>query len=159
MRNIWEAVAEETSEALNDYGWSSSWGGGKAFSLEEMQEYIGNFQTKLKPHLTKESKVLEVGCGHGLLLFHLAPDVKEYALQLIYPVRSSNGTGRGQGGKGYPIKLRGSGRREIGGIGESDFDVIVMSSVVHYFPEYVVPGRSDTKCNRPAERRRNPLSG
>ncbi|MDT2285148.1 class I SAM-dependent methyltransferase [Paenibacillus larvae] len=77
MRNIWEAVAEETSEALNDYGWSSSYGG-KAFSLEEMQEYIGNFQTKLKPHLTKESKVLEVGCGHGLLLFHLAPDVKEY---------------------------------------------------------------------------------
>ncbi|WP_397351554.1 hypothetical protein [Paenibacillus larvae] len=31
MRNIWEAVAEETSEALNDYGWSSSYGG-KAFS-------------------------------------------------------------------------------------------------------------------------------
>ncbi|MDT2241865.1 hypothetical protein P7H22_18140 [Paenibacillus larvae] len=27
---------------------SSSYGG-KAFSLEEMQEYIGNFQTKLKP--------------------------------------------------------------------------------------------------------------
>ncbi|MDT2305309.1 class I SAM-dependent methyltransferase [Paenibacillus larvae] len=70
-------VVEETSEALNDYGRSSSYGG-KAFSLEEMQEYIGNFQTKLKPHLTKESKVLEVGCGHGLLLFHLAPDVKEY---------------------------------------------------------------------------------
>ncbi|MDT2236975.1 hypothetical protein P7H19_12675 [Paenibacillus larvae] len=27
MRNIWEAAAEETSEALNDYGWSSSYGG------------------------------------------------------------------------------------------------------------------------------------
>ncbi|MDT2260995.1 class I SAM-dependent methyltransferase [Paenibacillus larvae] len=51
---------------------------GKSVQPEEMQEYIGNFQTKLKPHLTKESKVLEVGCGHGLLLFHLAPDVKEY---------------------------------------------------------------------------------
>ncbi|MDT2237000.1 hypothetical protein P7H19_12800 [Paenibacillus larvae] len=54
-RNIWEAVAEETSEALNDYGWTNSCCG-KAFSLEEMQEYIGNFQTKLKPHLRRNRR-------------------------------------------------------------------------------------------------------
>ncbi|MDT2194458.1 class I SAM-dependent methyltransferase [Paenibacillus larvae] len=97
MRNIWEAVAEETSEALNDYGWSSSYGG-KAFSLEEM---VGNFQTKLKPHLTKESKVLEVGCGQGLLLFHLAPDVKEYvATDLSGTIIERN---REVARKGYPM--------------------------------------------------------
>ncbi|MEV2395949.1 amino acid adenylation domain-containing protein [Paenibacillus larvae] len=133
MRNIWEAVAEETSEALNDYGWSSSYGG-KAFSLEEMQEYIGNFQTKLKPHLTKESKVLEVGCGHGLLLFHLAPDVKEYvATDLSGTIIERNRERARREGLSH-VKLRQAAASEIGGIGESDFDVIVMSSVVHYFP-------------------------
>ncbi|MDT2276507.1 hypothetical protein P7H20_19095 [Paenibacillus larvae] len=60
MRNIWKPLRKKQAKRSNDYGWSSSYGG-KAFSLEEMQEYIGNFQTKLKPHLTKESKVLESG--------------------------------------------------------------------------------------------------
>ncbi|MDT2276526.1 class I SAM-dependent methyltransferase [Paenibacillus larvae] len=67
-----------------------------------MQEYIGNFQTKLKPHLTKESKVLEVGCGHGLLLFHLAPDVKEYAVPDLSGTIIERNRER-QGGKGYPM--------------------------------------------------------
>ncbi|MDT2247647.1 hypothetical protein P7H16_12985 [Paenibacillus larvae] len=54
-------------------------------------------------------------------------------MQPIYPVRSSNGTGRGQGGRVIPCKAQ-AAASEIGGIGESDFDVIVMSSVVRYFP-------------------------
>ena len=133
MSNIWEAVAEETSEALNDYGWSSSFGG-KAFSLEEMQEYIDNFQTKLKPYLTKESKVLEVGCGHGLLLFHLAPEVGEYvATDLSGTIIERNRERARREGLSH-VTLKQAAASEIGGIGESDFDVIVMSSVVHYFP-------------------------
>ncbi|MDT2194478.1 hypothetical protein P7H14_23040 [Paenibacillus larvae] len=79
-------------------------------SAEEMQEYIGNFQTKLKPHLTKESKVPEVGCGHGLLPFHLAPDVKEYVAtgSIRYDHRTE--PGEGKAGRVIPCKAQAGGR-------------------------------------------------
>ncbi|QWU15601.1 Methyltransferase domain-containing protein [Paenibacillus sophorae] len=132
-KHIWESVAEETSEELNDYGWNSSFGG-KAFSLEEMQEYIDNFRTKLKPYLTKESKVFEIGCGHGLVLFHLAPEVKAYfATDLSETIIERNRWMTRREGLSH-VELRQAAAAEIEGIAEADFDVVMMSSVVHYFP-------------------------
>ncbi|MDT2241844.1 class I SAM-dependent methyltransferase [Paenibacillus larvae] len=85
----------------------------KAFSLEEMQEYIGNFQTKLKPHLA-EGITLEVGCGHGLLLFHLALDVKEYVVtgSIRYDHRTE--PGEGKAGRVIPCKAQQAAARRSG---------------------------------------------
>ncbi|MDT2247670.1 class I SAM-dependent methyltransferase [Paenibacillus larvae] len=84
-------------------------------------------------------KVLEVGCGHGLLLFHPAPDVKEYvATDLSGTIIERNRERARREGLSH-VKLRQAAASEIRGIGESDFDVIVMSSVVHYFPNTFVP--------------------
>ncbi|MFL5742788.1 MAG: amino acid adenylation domain-containing protein, partial [Flavisolibacter sp.] len=77
FKKIWNHIAEQTTEALNDYGWTSSYTGQK-FSLDEMDEYVENFKAKLSPFLHSQSRVLEIGCGHGILLFELAPKVGYY---------------------------------------------------------------------------------
>ncbi|HEU4963851.1 MAG TPA: methyltransferase domain-containing protein [Bacilli bacterium] len=133
LKDIWEAVAEETGEARNDYGWNSSFGG-KPFSLEEMEEYVNNFKTKLKPHITEESKVCEIGCGHGLVLFELAPEVKSYfATDLSETIIERNRQLASRKGLSH-VEVKQAAASEIGGIPESDFDVVLMSSVTHYFP-------------------------
>ncbi|WP_187355558.1 methyltransferase domain-containing protein [Paenibacillus tengchongensis] len=130
---IWESVAGEANEELNAYGWNSSFGG-KAFSLEEMQEYINNFQTKLRPYLTRESKVFEIGCGHGLVMFHLAPEVRAYfATDLSETIIERNRSIAEQKGLTH-VEMRQAAASEISGIAKDDFDIVVMSSVVHYFP-------------------------
>ncbi|MDT2293579.1 class I SAM-dependent methyltransferase [Paenibacillus larvae] len=78
-----------------------------------MQEYTAPSR-RLKPHLTKESKVLEVGCGHGLLLFHLAPDVKEYvATDLSGTIIERNRERARREGLSH-VKLRQAAASEIG---------------------------------------------
>ncbi|MDT2237001.1 hypothetical protein P7H19_12805 [Paenibacillus larvae] len=62
--------------------------------------------------------------------------------------------GEGKAGRVIPCKAQAGGRLEIGGIGESDFDVIV-SSVVHYFPNTLYLEEVIRSALRPVERRRN----
>ncbi|MBD8496925.1 non-ribosomal peptide synthetase [Paenibacillus arenosi] len=133
VQDIWEAVAEQSSEAINDYGWSSSFGG-EPFRLEEMQEYIDNFQVKLAPYITKESKVFEIGCGHGLVLFQLAPCVKSYfAVDLSGTIIERNRERAMREGL-HHVELKQAFAAEIGCLDVSDVDVAIVSSAVHYFP-------------------------
>ncbi|MFB6367876.1 amino acid adenylation domain-containing protein, partial [Paenibacillus elgii] len=133
VKHIWEAVAEQTTDAINDYGWTSSFGG-RPFSPAEMQEYIDNFHTKLAPYLTKTTKVFEIGCGHGLVLFRLAPEVQSYfATDLSGTIVKRNRERAERGGLTH-VEIRQASAVEVGGLAEPDFDVVVLSSVVHYFP-------------------------
>jgi amino acid adenylation domain-containing protein/non-ribosomal peptide synthase protein (TIGR01720 family) len=136
FKKIWNHVSEETTEAINDYGWSSSYTA-KSFSIEEMEEYISNFKTKLRPHLTTGSRVLEVGCGHGILLFELAPQVGYYhATDLAENILRKNKE-RLLRKSIYNAALEVCAASGIAGITEKDFDVVVCSSVVHYFPDTI----------------------
>ncbi|MBD8496930.1 non-ribosomal peptide synthetase [Paenibacillus arenosi] len=133
VQDIWEVVAGQSGEAINDYGWSSSFGG-NAFRLEEMQEYIDNFQAKLTPYLTKESKVFEIGCGHGIVLFQLAPSVKSYVATDLSGTIIERNRERAIRESLHHVELKQAAAAEIGCLDVSDVDAVVVSSVVHYFP-------------------------
>ena len=74
---VWDLTAYNAKNAIMQSGWKNSktreW-----FSDEEMREYVNNTYTKLLPYLNKETKVMEIGVGSGLICEAVAPDVKEY---------------------------------------------------------------------------------
>ena len=136
FKKVWNHVAARTSEAINDYGWLSSYTGA-AFSIPEMQEYVQNFKTKLAPWLNLRSRVLEIGCGHGILLFELAPQVAYYHATDPADIILEKNRERIQRTGITNTGLQAIAASEIGQTSEKDFDVIVCSSVVHYFPDTI----------------------
>ena len=75
--DIWNHVAESSHTDINDYGWNNSYTG-EPFTEAEMVEYVDNFKEKMSGYLSGKERVLEIGCGHGLVMFNLAPNTKEY---------------------------------------------------------------------------------
>jgi amino acid adenylation domain-containing protein len=136
LRKIWNHVAEQTTEALNDYGWSNSYTG-ERFSLAEMGEYVNNFKEKLSPYLNQQSRVLEVGCGHGIVLFEMAPKVGYYhATDPAENILHKNKQRLEREGI-YNVVLEAYGASDIKNVNEKNFDAVICSSVVHYFPDTI----------------------
>ncbi|WP_017498607.1 non-ribosomal peptide synthetase, partial [Flavobacterium sp. WG21] len=135
FRSIWDYQAEITTEAINDYGWKSSYTN-EAFSEKEMQEYIDNFSSKLSPYLSDSTKILEIGCGHGLVLFNLVHKVGYYLATDLSPIILDKNSIRLKRENITHVESMAIAAREIDQIQKSNyFDVIVCSSVVHYFPD------------------------
>ncbi len=130
---IWNYIAEESSEAINDYGWTGSYTN-EPFTIEEMNEYIENFKVKLHPYLEKSVRVLEIGCGHGLVLFELAPQVGYYLATDLSPVIIAKNKQRAERENLDNVELQAIAASAVSDLQENKFDLIICSSVVHYFP-------------------------
>ncbi|WP_217602941.1 non-ribosomal peptide synthetase [Chitinophaga sp. GbtcB8] len=128
---FWEAVAEDGKDDIATGGWFSSYTG-QPLSAAEMQEYSGNVLTKLLPYLSTSSKVLEIGCGSGFTMFHLAPLVSEYvAIDQSAVTLSRNQEIIDEKGI-HNIRQLHLPAHLISGI-EGSFDVIIMNSVIQDF--------------------------
>jgi amino acid adenylation domain-containing protein len=136
FKDIWNFVAEKATWAVNDYGWNSSYTD-EPFPVEEMQEYIDNFKTKITPYLTPECRVLEIGCGHGLVLFEIAPRVGYYLATDLSEVIIERNRQRLQAEGLAHVDLLPLGASEIDAVESRDFDIVLCSSVTHYFPDTV----------------------
>jgi amino acid adenylation domain-containing protein len=134
FRSLWNFIAEkEPTEGLNDYGWRNSYNA-ENFPIAEMQEYVDNFKVKLSPYLNKESRILEIGCGHGLVLFEIAPTVGYYMATDLSPVIIEKNKQRliREGLDHAEVAV--ASASEIGMFKEREFDAVVCSSATHYFP-------------------------
>lgn len=131
LKEIWEFVAASSSDEVNDYGWVNSYNG-ERFSLDEMEQYINNLDQKLSPYLKDSSNVLEIGCGHGLVMQQIAPKVKSYlGTDLSETVVSKNTMKQRMIGDAK-VEFRALPAIEIKSLNQK-FDVIVCSSVIHFF--------------------------
>jgi amino acid adenylation domain-containing protein len=133
VKQVWDIVAGRPEMDINDYGWNNSYTHQK-FSEEEMLEYIGNFRDKLLPLLDRNNRVLEVGCGHGLVLFELAPLVKQYVATDLTEVIIGRNIKRAEEQGLKNVSFHALAACDIDKTGESGFDRVVCSSVIHYFP-------------------------
>jgi amino acid adenylation domain-containing protein len=133
----WEAVFEETygesgadaDPALDLTGWNSSYTG-EPLPRGEMREWV---ETTVERVLAlRPERVLEIGCGTGLLLFRVAPRVRAYhgtdfsAVALEHVRRHLAGLPQ--------VTLS---RREADQLAEhagAGWDVVVINSVAQYFP-------------------------
>ena len=143
----WEMVFNENySQPINQpdptfniTGWNNSYTG-MPIAEEEMREWVE--QTVKRILSLRPQKVLEIGCGTGLLLFRLANHCTRYvgtdfspiALHYIHQTVSLRNEDLPQ------LELLRRGADDFEGIESGAFDLIILNSVVQYFPgiDYLV---------------------
>ena len=131
---LWDCVASEASNEIEGGGWKSSYTG-EYMSKEEMDEYSENVQSKLQSYLKTDSEVLEVGCASGLttkMIHHsvkhyVATDLSRTMIENLRNVYKEKTNMEFHCVPAHRIDQVCKGKR---------FDVIIMNSVVHCFPNY-----------------------
>lgn len=135
----WQTVHESTYEfhgiasGPSFGGWDSSYTG-KPIALRDMEEWLRctiDRVGKLAPR-----NVLEIGCGVGLVLQHLAPQCENYwgsdfsavALQRLNGWLQTQPTLS-------DVKLLHRTATEFAGLPTDSLDTVVINSVVQYFPD------------------------
>ncbi|MEY2467236.1 MAG: hypothetical protein QOD03_1757, partial [Verrucomicrobiota bacterium] len=141
-QTIWDGTySESNAEAdptFNISGWRSSYTG-EPIPAEEMREWVDNtVESILALH---PKRILEIGCGTGLLLFRIAPHCEHYCGTDFSPAaiqRLENILGKRV--PKLPVSLMQSAADNFDGITPGSFDAVVINSVAQYFPdvEYMV---------------------
>ena len=138
----WQTIYEESyrqSQSITDdptfniSGWNSSYTG-QAMTATEMREWVDNTVSRILA--AKPQRVLEIGCGSGLLLFPVAKHCQEYwgadySSATIDNLERLCGTIEGLKGK---VRLFHRTADNLAGIPQAAFDTVVINSVVQYFP-------------------------
>ncbi len=130
-----ESAAEDA--AFNIIGWNSSYTG-EPIPADEMREWVEEAASRVLIH--RPRRLLEIGCGTGLILARVAPVCERYvgldlSEKALVAVRAAI--------REHPelahAELHRRAAHELEGVGDG-FDTVVMNSVVQYFPdiEYLV---------------------
>ena len=136
-QNVFDQSHDDPRGAADPYfdltGWDSSYTG-DPLPAEEMREWVE--QTVERIRSLRPRRVLEIGCGAGLLLFRIAPDCERYtatdfsaaalskirsALDARVPAINS-------------VSLLQRAAEDFEGIPEAAYDAVVINSVAQYFP-------------------------
>jgi len=126
-----ETMAPEPD--FNIAGWNSSYTR-QPIPAHEMREWVDNTVAEISS--LRPQEMLEIGCGTGLLLLRIAPRCKRYMATDFAP--AVLGKLRKQmdqmGGSWDGVELLERPADNFEGLGEGSFDVVVINSVTHYFP-------------------------
>ena len=143
----WQAVWDETyreevsspEPAFNIIGWNSSYTG-QPIAAEEMKEWVERTVERILS--LRPRRVLEIGCGTGLLLFRIAPhsesyhgtDLSQKALDYLSQQMVS------PSGSYQNVTMSQQQADDFAGLDPGAYDTVILNSVVQYFPsvEYLV---------------------
>jgi amino acid adenylation domain-containing protein len=137
---LWETLFDQTysqdrAEALtfNIAGWQSSYTG-QPIASEEMREWVDETVTRIMA--LKPQRVLEIGCGTGLLLARIAPHCERY-IGTDFSETALNHTRQmcEQLDHLGHVTLHNRLADDFGGFEANQFDIVILNSVVQYFPD------------------------
>ncbi|MGH9824843.1 MAG: AMP-binding protein, partial [Blastocatellia bacterium] len=119
---------------FNTIGWNSSYSD-EPIPAEEMKEWLDG--TVERVLAINPRRILEIGCGTGLLLARLAPYCDEYLGTdfSAVSVESVNRVIKSDPGELGRARVLQKAATDFDGIPESHYDLIILNSVVQYFPD------------------------
>ena len=127
-----DVPAEETVDpTFNIAGWTSSYTG-MPLGAAAMREQVEQTVTRVLEN--KPKRVLEIGCGTGLLLFRIAPHCEGYVATDFSNVAVEHVT------RTLPADLRDRVQvvqrlaDDFSGFEAGEFDAVVLNSTIQYFP-------------------------
>jgi amino acid adenylation domain-containing protein len=135
-KKLWDEFYIDNSDVekkeFNISGWYNSYDG-KSFSSDEAQESINNTVEKVLS--LKPKKILEIGCGTGLILFQVAPSCEKYC-----------GIDMAPGAVSYiqeqlgdlhldNVEVTQGSIDNLDSFKETQFDLIIINNTVQYFPD------------------------
>ena len=122
---------------FNIIGWNSSYDG-RPMGSHEIREWLDNTVAQLRERALR--RVLEIGCGSGLILFALAPHCEAYAASDL-SVATVETVGRVAKDHGLAqVQVRQGEATDFTGVAPGGYDLVVINSVVQYFsgPEHLL---------------------
>ncbi len=121
------------TDEFNIVGWNSSYDS-QPMPAEDMKQWVDYTVERILSYQPKA--IFEIGCGTGLLLYKLAPHCERFLGTDLSPVAiqglRANLSKPQYAGKNIDVQNRTAENFE--GIEPASFDVIVVNSVVQYFP-------------------------
>jgi amino acid adenylation domain-containing protein len=133
VRALWDFVAERATDRVTAGGFLSSYTG-LPFSEAEVDEYRDRVLALAAPWLRPDARVLEIGCGAGLLFWEMAPRVA-HAVGLDPSERTQERNRERARELGLEnVELPTGFAHEIGALPEGAFDLVLIASTVQFFP-------------------------
>ena len=132
--DVHEQAASHSEATFNITGWNSSYTG-TPIPAEEMREWVD--QTVSRVLALNPGRVLEIGCGTGLLLFRIARHCDSYHATDFSP-RALDNVERQLAELQQelcPVTLSLRAAENFDGIDKEAFDVVIINSVAQYFPD------------------------
>jgi amino acid adenylation domain-containing protein/thioester reductase-like protein len=135
--NEWETLYDETYATATPgpgfIGWNSSYTG-QPIPETEMTEWLANAVKRVEA--LQPSRVLEIGCGVGLLLQHVAPRCVKYvgtdfSASALAQLRAWINRREDL----RHVQLLHRAATELEDLEAASFDTVVLNSVVQYFPD------------------------
>ncbi len=128
-----EMESDSSSPTFNITGWNSSYTG-KPLPALAMKEQVEQTVSRLRS--LNPERILEIGCGTGLLLFELAPRSEKYVGTDFSPVALDYIRKHLSvlGDKSSVVELSERGATDFSGFEPRSFDVVILNSTVQYFP-------------------------
>jgi non-ribosomal peptide synthetase component F/SAM-dependent methyltransferase/aryl carrier-like protein len=128
------AVPEPAAPDFNIAGWNSTYTG-EPLTPEEMREWVDTTVERILA--LKPRRVLEIGCGTGLLLARIAPFCEVYratdsAATALELVRTRLLERRPELAHARAQKCS---AEDFSCLGDEPFDLVILNSVVQYFPD------------------------
>ena len=133
---IWDGAYDETSPApdpvFNIAGWTSSYTG-QPMPETEMREWVERTVEQILA--LRPERVMEVGCGTGLLLFRVAPHCRQYYAS-DFSDKALGYLRRQLAQRELPqVTLLQKMADDWDGIEPNSLDMVILNSVVQYFPD------------------------
>jgi amino acid adenylation domain-containing protein len=122
--------AGDADPTFNVSGWNDSYTG-QPLAREAMQEWVDATVEQILAR--RPQRVLEIGCGTGLLLFRIAPCCRRYVGTDISAEALRYIEGQLPGSR-LPVTLQQRAADDFTGIEPEAFDAVILNSVVQYFP-------------------------
>ncbi len=144
---LWDEIAQNSmdDDPIGQSGWINSFSG-EPFSDEEMKEFVSDSFNKLLPYLSNDKTILEIGIASGFTCFRISPFCRKYygtdiSQKTLDKTRLSLKKRQIEN-----VELYLSEALEVDSLGLEKLDIVIINSVMQYFPGYNYAIECIRKC-------------